>query len=322
MQLSKSALLILERLADGRFHSGEKLGQSLGVSRAAVSLNIAKLRSAGIVLHSVTGKGYQLANSQHLLNPDSLQSALPNNSVNYFTQIDSTNRYLLDRLGQLSKGELCLAEMQTAGRGRRGRVWQSPLASQIIFSIYWPLPGGMQQASGLSLVVGIALVEALTEQGLKDLQLKWPNDLYHQGKKLGGILIEMNGQAQGICHLIIGVGINVSVDKQMMAGVEQLWTDLSRSVDGPLDRTALTIALIQSLNTYLDEFEGSGMAEFCRRWSKWDMFKDKSVQLHIGQRIVKGIARGIDGQGAILLEADNGIIAYNGGEISLRSSDK
>ena len=318
-KLSKPALNLLELLAGGCFHSGEQLGKQLGLSRASVSQHIAKLRAVGIVIHSVTGKGYQLANNQQLLDRARLAAGLPNNKINYFTQIDSTNRYLLDRLGQLEKGELCLAEMQTAGRGRRGRVWQSPLASQIIFSLYWPLAGGMQQASGLSLVVGIALVEALKQQGILDLQLKWPNDLYYQGQKLGGILVEMNGQAQGSCHLIIGVGINVCIEKAIMTDVEQLWTDLSCVVGHSLDRTQLTSELICSLNEHLRQFEVNGMAPFCKRWLEWDLYLNKEVSLISGQKVIKGIACGIDHSGALLLQTEAGIKAYNAGELSLRA---
>lgn len=321
MQLSQSALRLLEQLSDARFHSGEALGQDLGISRAAISQHIAKLRKAGIVIHSVTGKGYQLAKHQQLLQQERLEKSLPN-KLHYHSQLDSTNRYLLDRLGELSKGELCFAEMQTAGRGRRGRVWQSPLASQIIFSVYWPLSGGMQQASGLSLVVGIAMVEALSELGLQGLQLKWPNDIYHQGKKLGGILVEMNGQAQGTCHLIIGVGINVSMNVEMMAEVEQLWTDINSFSHEPIDRTTLSIALISSLNRALEQFEKEGMQGFYRKWAKWDLFLDKEVELHFAQRLIKGIGRGIDEQGALLLEQEGKLKAFNGGEISLRANEK
>ena len=140
-----------------------------------------------------------------------LQAEAPMAPVHCFPVIDSTNQYLLERVNTLSSGESCLAECQTAGRGRRGKPWVSPFGCQLILSMYWRLEQGMAAAMGLSLAVGVAVVEALESLGYPGVALKWPNDLYYQGRKLAGILVEMSGSAGASCHLVIGVGLNLAM---------------------------------------------------------------------------------------------------------------
>jgi BirA family biotin operon repressor/biotin-[acetyl-CoA-carboxylase] ligase len=312
-------LTLLETLADGQFYSGESLGDNLGISRAAVSKHIKGIREWGVDVFRVQGKGYQLAQPLNLLNQEQLQDGITT-PVHLYPIIDSTNQYLLDQSNQLASGTVCLAEYQAKGRGRRGRQWISPFGSNLYVSMYWRLDAGVAAAMGLSLVVGVAVVEALEKLGIHEIKLKWPNDLYYQDKKLAGILVEMSGQTGGPAHLVIGMGMNISMrqDDQM---IDQPWTSLSAAMGGhKIDRNELAKAIINTWQKSLAQYEIDGMQGFVNRWNRLDNFLNRPVKLLMGPNQVSGIARGIDAHGAILLETENGIESYVGGEISLRAA--
>lgn len=313
-------LAILESLADGQFYSGESLGAELGISRAAISKHIKGIQEWGLDIYRVQGKGYQLSRPLNLLSSKALSQIL-NQPFELIPIIDSTNQYLLSRVDSLESGTVCLAEYQSQGRGRRGRQWISPFASNLYLSMYWRLDAGMAAAMGLSLVIGIAAVEALERLGFKEVKLKWPNDLYYQDKKLGGILVEMSGQAGGAAHIVLGMGLNISM-RQDIEGIDQPWTSLEDIAEQlVIDRNILAGALIQSWTDILIEYEQYGMSGFVGRWNRLDNYVGRNVRLLIGPREVIGIVKGIDERGAVLLETDEGIEPYIGGEISLRKHE-
>jgi BirA family biotin operon repressor/biotin-[acetyl-CoA-carboxylase] ligase len=313
-------LHILKTLSDGDFHSGEALGHDLGISRAAIAKHIKGLSEWGVDIYRIQGRGYQLAHPMQLLDETRLtDSSEP--KLELIPVIDSTNQYLLERVNESEKGRVCVAEYQASGRGRRGRQWVSPFGSNLYLSMYWRLDAGMAAAMGLSLVIGIAAVEALEEMGIQGVKLKWPNDLYYQDKKLAGILVEMSGQAGGAANLVIGMGLNIGMpDKQ--PDIDQPWTTLNQvCADLRLDRTQLALTLIEHWKTILADYEMMGLAGFVDRWNRLDNFIGRPVKLLMGAREVKGIVQGIDQQGGVVLETDNGLETYIGGEISLRKGD-
>ena len=313
-------LHILKTLSDGEFHSGEALGHDLGISRAAIAKHIKGLSEWGVDIYRIQGRGYQLAHPMQLLDETRLtDSSEP--KLELIPVIDSTNQYLLERVNESEKGRVCVAEYQASGRGRRGRQWVSPFGSNLYLSMYWRLDAGMAAAMGLSLVIGIAAVEALEEMGIQGVKLKWPNDLYYQDKKLAGILVEMSGQAGGAANLVIGMGLNIGMpDKQ--PDIDQPWTTLNQvCADLRLDRTQLALTLIEHWKTILLDYEMMGLAGFVERWNRLDNFIGRPVKLLMGAREVKGIVQGIDQQGGVVLETDNGLETYIGGEISLRKGD-
>ena len=313
-------LHILKTLSDGEFHSGEALGHDLGISRAAIAKHIKGLSEWGVDIYRIQGRGYQLAHPMQLLDETRLtDSSEP--KLELIPVIDSTNQYLLERVNESEKGRVCVAEYQASGRGRRGRQWVSPFGSNLYLSMYWRLDAGMAAAMGLSLVIGIAAVEALEEMGIQGVKLKWPNDLYYQDKKLAGILVEMSGQAGGAANLVIGMGLNIGMpDKQ--PDIDQPWTTLNQvCADHRLDRTQLALTLIEHWKTILVDYEMMGLAGFVDRWNRLDNFIGRPVKLLMGAREVKGIVQGIDQQGGVVLETDNGLETYIGGEISLRKGD-
>lgn len=310
-------LHLISILADGEFHSGEQLGGALGMSRAAINKHIQTVRDWGVDIFTVPGKGYSLPHPIQLLDKAKIHSMLPAGRVNVLPVIDSTNQYLLDRIGELSSGDACVAEYQQAGRGRRGRKWFSPFGSNLYLSMYWKLDQGPAAAMGLSLVIGIVMAEVLQRLGAEDVRVKWPNDLYLKDRKLAGILVELTGKTGDAAQLVIGAGINLRMREPEADTINQGWINLQEAGVN-IDRNELTAMLLKELRAALLHFENEGLAPFISRWRGLDNFLDRPVKLLIGDQEIHGIERGIDQQGALLLEQDGIIKPYIGGEISLR----
>jgi len=308
---------ILALLSSGQFVSGEQLATELGISRAAVNKHIDALETYGVAIYSVRGRGYKLANPISLIDASRLVQSIDNRCF-YFDEIASTNSFMLSHTTELKNGDVCVAEYQSAGRGRRGRTWVSPYGHHLYFSLFWTFPQGMAQAMGLSLVVACTLVEVLKSFGVENIGVKWPNDIYLDNKKLAGILIEMSGQADSQCQLIIGVGVNMAMSEEQGKGIDQPWSDLSELVDMP-DKTALVIELQKQLKRDIQLFEREGLVAFKARWQAADLFYGREIRLLMGEKSVEGICRGVDEQGAVLLETVDGVQAFIGGEISLRA---
>ena len=310
-------LRLISILSNGEFHSGEQLGTELGMSRAAINKHIQTVREWGLDIFTVPGKGYRLPAPIQLLNSDKILAALLEGKVDVLPVIDSTNQYLMDRIHQLNSGDACVAEYQQAGRGRRGRKWFSPFGSNLYLSMYWKLDQGPAAAMGLSLVIGIVMAEVMQRLGAADVRVKWPNDLYLKDRKLAGILVELTGKTGDAAHLVIGAGINLRMREPAADIINQGWINLQEAgID--IDRNELTVTLLKDLRAALRQFELDGLAPFITRWRNIDNFLDRPVKLLIGDKEIHGIERGIDQQGALLLEIDGEIKTYIGGEISLR----
>lgn len=315
---------ILVALSGGDFCSGELLGEQNNISRAAIGKHIQALQKLGLDIYSVTGKGYRLSQPIELLTQDKIVDAagVDNLSVAVETVVGSTNdvikKALYDRaLDAHCSGTTVFSEAQTAGRGRRGKQWISPLGASLYFSTHWRFEQGINATMGLSLVVGIAIVEALSELGVTDLGLKWPNDIYYQGRKLAGILVELEGQGSDACDIIIGAGINVQLPVDASNSIDQPFADLNET-GLTLNRNVIAGTILRHLLSLLGAFEQHGFSSFVERWHQYDCFVGHSVQLSMGQRVVEGIANGVDAQGGIVLTINNQSQSFFGGEISLR----
>ncbi|MCL1125781.1 bifunctional biotin--[acetyl-CoA-carboxylase] ligase/biotin operon repressor BirA [Shewanella surugensis] len=309
---------ILMALADENFVSGEILAQLLGISRTAIANHISALEEYGVDIYSVKGKGYKLVNLVYLVDEEKLTAATHNRCF-YFNELGSTNAFLLKHMDELKSGDICVSEYQSAGRGRRGRTWFSPYGCHLYTSIFWSFPQGMAQAMGLSLVVACSLVKVLEAFGVSGLGVKWPNDIYLNHKKLAGVLVEMSGQTDSECNVVIGIGINMAMPNAQGDAIGQPWSDLSELEHKP-SKTDLVIALQKQLFTDLRLFEAQGLVAFMVRWQAADLFLNQAVILSMASNHVSGICKGIDDKGAILLETTQGLEAYVGGEISLRSA--
>ena len=319
-QLTSRQQAILAILADGNFHSGEQLGLQLGISRAAISQQMKFLRELGLDIFSITGKGYCLKEAMQFLDPTILAELNAQGApIHVCALIDSTNQYMMSQLTSWQRGECVLAEMQTAGRGRRGRVWQSPFGGQYIMSMYWRIDAGPVAAMGMSLAVGVAIVDALEQMGYRELGLKWPNDIYMSGRKLAGILVEMSASVGEACHLVIGAGINLKLPEEVIARLDQPCAHLAEQPDVRIPRNELTYRIIASLRAKLTRFEAQGLSAFLQDWNRFDIFHGRRVNVICGDQIISGIYQGINSEGNMRLCHDNGEEQiFVGGEVSLR----
>ncbi|TCP97656.1 BirA family biotin operon repressor/biotin-[acetyl-CoA-carboxylase] ligase [Cricetibacter osteomyelitidis] len=244
-----------------------------------------------------------------------LSIALLPNPVIVFNSIDSTNEYLLTHLADLPKGSLCLAEEQTAGRGRRGRAWKSPFGGQIIMSLYWTFDPG-KSIEGMSSVIGLAITDSLKQAGATGVAVKWPNDILLNGRKLAGILVEISNHKNGLLNAVIGIGINLSLGEN--PPIDQAWAELKEVLPN-LNRNQLIVNITKNLHRYLIEFEQQGISENLRQqWFMSDYYLNQPVNIISAQQTVSGIERGIDEKGYVLIETSGGLLKFNGGEVSLR----
>lgn len=323
---------LLQLLADGHFYSGASLGRTLGISRSAIWKHIRVLRARQIDIHAVPGRGYRLVRPLELLSRPAiiemmgLESAARLTRLDILTEVDSTNRYLLSRArhGGVA-GDACLAEYQSAGRGRQGRHWVSPFAANIYLSLLWRFPCGAEGLGGLGLAVGVSVLRAIQALGAKQLRLKWPNDLVYQDKKLAGVLIEMSSDASGGCYVVIGIGLNVRMPRMAAESVDQAWTDLEYVLKSnvqyqpqSLSRNRVAASILQHLLVDIAQFQLQGLRPFLDDWHRFDNLLDRSVTLASAEGLVRGVARGIDAQGALRIEHQGRIQRYLAGDVSVR----
>lgn len=318
---------LLQLLADGEVHSGESLGEVLGVSRAAVWKQLQKLEPLGLEVESVKGRGYCLPGGLDLLSGALIQQQLAASTVvllselQVFDQVDSTNARVLSNLESGSgHGQVVLAEQQTAGRGRRGRAWASPFASGISISLGWQFSGGVQLLEGLSLAVGVALARALAKFNVPDVRLKWPNDVWCRGRKLAGVLLELSGDLTDRCAVVVGIGLNMRLPPAAAESIGQPWIDLAQVRPG-ISRNALVAAMLDELLPMLAAYPETGFAQWRDAWLTLDQFADTEVCVQSAQQRWCGIERGVDPGGALLLEIDGAQKVFHGGEVSLRPAD-
>lgn len=325
--ISSVKLHILNQLIKGEFCSGELLGQELNISRAAVSKHIKAFQDMGIDIYSVTGKGYKLASALSLIDEqllsDTVKTDFPSSQIEYIPVIDSTNSYLMAKAREangVEPGHTVISEYQSNGRGRRGRQWYSPFGCNLYMSFAWPLENGFQGAMGLSSVVGIALLDVLQGIGITTAKLKWPNDVLINGKKAAGILVELEGQPDSMCTAIIGIGVNLAMPDVDKAVVDQPWHTLEAELNAKIDKSLFAQSLICALHRRLLVHAEKGVSAIVDEWQSLDHYFDKSVTLYMGEKQITGVAKGINDQGALLLNVDGHLQTYFGGEISVRAA--
>ncbi|WP_210713761.1 bifunctional biotin--[acetyl-CoA-carboxylase] ligase/biotin operon repressor BirA [Pseudomonas sp. MWU349] len=312
---------LLELLKDGRFHSGQALGQALGVSRSAIWKQLQLLEAElGLVIHKVRGRGYQLATPITLLSSAEIgRSSISSGSwdIRILDSIDSTNAQALRSIEEGSVAPfLVLAERQTVGRGRRGRKWVSPFAENIYYSLVLRMDGGLRQLEGLSLVVGLAVMHTLREYGVPGAGLKWPNDVLVGQKKVAGILLELVGDPADVCHVVLGIGINVNM--QSAEEIDQEWTSVRLESGKVIDRNQLVARLNEVLVSYLERHRLNGFSAIQHEWEQAHLWQGRAVSLIAGVNKIDGVVLGIDRQGALRLSVEGEEKTYSGGELSLR----
>ena len=321
-----SLLKVLGLLADGEIHSGEEIGEALGISRTAVWKQVQKVSALGLRLITVKGRGYQLPGGLELLDQQKILAGLSMQARDLLKQleventINSTNARAMTKAQQgIGSGYACIAEHQSAGRGRKGRPWISPFGRNIYLSIVWEFAQGAAALEGLSLAVGVAIARVINRKiiGEKTVQLKWPNDVYWQEHKLAGVLLEMSGDVSSVCQVVIGVGLNVAMEAEEAAAIDQRWASLQQFVDG-VSRNQLAAELLEEILVLLNTFSGEGFRAVKEEWEGLDYFQDKEVEIRIGDHLMVGRAAGVSDSGALRLLTPAGEKLVYGGEASAR----
>lgn len=321
---------LLQRLIAGPASGGE-LARASGQTRAAVWKRIQALREAGLPIDARPGRGYTLAQPLELLDATAIRDGLPVPvqaqlaALEVAWSIDSTNSELLRRPSPGTGTAVLLAERQTAGRGRRGRAWTSPLAAHLTLSLSRTFGGGLASLGGLSLVAGIAVAEALHALGFAAVRLKWPNDLVVVDaagalRKLGGLLVEGGGEHAGPARAVIGIGLNVHMPAAAAAAIDQPWCDLAGlSRERVVVRNTVAAALLARLLPALEQFDAVGLAPFLPRYGALDALAAQPVTVTGAHSEHAGIALGLADDGALRLRlADGSERSFHAGEISVR----
>lgn len=314
-------------MADGQFHSGESLGQELGVSRAAVWKQLQRLAAdTGLHVKAVKGRGYCISGGVDLLDEDAIRAAMSMEGrsllreLRIFPCVESTNDLVMAiAQDEPVSGLVITAERQLAGRGRRGRQWISPFAQNLYCSALWSFEQGVRATEGLSLAVGVAIAEGLMAEGLEDVELKWPNDVLWQGRKLGGVLLELTGDLAGPCQVVVGFGVNVAMREESAAEIGQAWTDVHSALGRRVPRSRLLGAILAKLLPLLSRYEDEGFAAWRPAWERRDALVGRTVVAHLHGGTVVGEACGLAADGALRLRTAEGEQLIHGGEVTVRA---
>ena len=318
---------VLHVLADGQFHSGEALAKRFNVTRATIWNAVQHAENLGIEIFSVRGRGYKLPLAISLLDKNEVLKAIGEQrawfALEVLDEVNSTNTYLMQNK-HAAHATCVAAHVQTNGKGRRGRTWVSQLGASLTFSLLWRFQCGAAALSGLSLCVGVALIRALRDFEVNTAQLKWPNDVLVDGKKLAGILIELQGDLEGPSAAVIGVGINLdfnsSLPKNVLESIDQPAIDLA-SVKA-IDQNALLGNILKHLADVLSGFEANGFVALRDEWLRYHAYENKPVRMLLPNGTdVKGHVQGVAEDGILLVETALGLQRFSAGEISLRGVD-
>jgi BirA family biotin operon repressor/biotin-[acetyl-CoA-carboxylase] ligase len=327
---SRRALLSL--LADGAWHTGVRLGLSLGLSRAAVWKQIRALRNTGLAVVADRRRGYRLGAPLQLLAEDSIRACLSPGALAALSHLDvllitSSTSERLAAMPAPAPGRMlaCIAEYQSGGRGRRGRRWFSPLGHGLCLSVSWCYEVAPRDLAALGLVIGVAVAEALTQLvPTQSVQLKWPNDIVTDGGKLGGILVDVAGESGGPLRVVIGIGVNVRASPGLSAEVDADGGSLQPATldslvpGGAVSRNQLAGCLMNALHSNLSEFASTGFSAFAPRWRARDYLLGRPVTITGGSQKLNGIAQGIADDGALLLAVNNVLTPVFSGDVTLR----
>ncbi len=319
---------VFTALSSGEFTSGEALAERLGVTRSAVWKATGALKDLGATLHAVRNRGYRLVAGGEPLEAARIRSRLPPQLLPHVRQldvawsVDSTNSVLVSRPNPAAGfAEVLLAEYQTQGRGRRGRSWVAPPGGAICLSLSWTFQQAPEDLSALGLAIGVCVLRALNEFDLPGVALKWPNDILFDGRKLGGILIDLRAEGAGPACVVIGIGLNVALGSGMLRKIAATGLPATDLITAGMERpcrSALAAAVIAALLRGLPQFERNGLGSFVDEWHAADVLRGRPVELHAGEGIVRGTARGIDPHGALLIETGQGVRRFISGDVTVR----
>ncbi|SKB69262.1 biotin--[acetyl-CoA-carboxylase] ligase [Luteibacter sp. 22Crub2.1] len=319
---------LLEALAGGDAVSGATLARQAGVTRAAVWKQIETLRLKGVPVEAKVGGGYRLPWATELLDGQRIRTALEPalsshvGMLEVHWDIDSTSSELARRIPTLDDLAFVMAEAQSAGRGRRGRTWLSPPGMNLYLSVLKRFDSGFASLSGLSLAVGVMLIRALDDLGVRTAGLKWPNDVLAGQAKLAGILVELSGEYSGPCAAIIGVGLNIRLPDTLHERAGQPITDLAELTGGqPPGRNRVAAAVVSALAEGLLAFERHGFAAFADEYAANDLLRDQPLRVIDPRGEYNATGEGVDERGALRVRrADGQSVTVDSADVSVRRS--
>lgn len=310
---------LTQLLNDGQYHDGNILSQTLGITCSTIRKMIEKLKQYGVAIDSSQNNRYLLSEPLILLDPASIQKSLHYDvELTVLESISSTNDYF--KLSEATPHTIlcCLTEQQTQGRGRLQRVWHSPFGKNIYLSCYYPFQKDIRALAGLSLVISLAVLATLRALGFNDGMVKWPNDIFYQGKKLAGILMDVQTQPQGFSMVTIGIGLNVNMTARDELAIDQSWTSLREESGASLDRNYVVALLLQHLLDYVHRFAQEGFSVFSEEWAASDSLLHQTVTLDYMSHHISGEAVGINSKGHLLIRfPDESVQAFSSGEVVL-----
>lgn len=315
-------LKLIQLLADGKFHPEDEIRKKLGISKNTINQYIHEISFLELEIHHMNSMGYIIPQGLELLSLEQIKNHLiPSilNQVNIliFPKMSSTNQFLLDRRLEIPSHSIVLAEYQSKGRGRSQKPWFSPFGTNLYFSMLWKIDKDPLALKGLSLATGVAVAHTLERYGVSQVQLKWPNDILHANQKLGGILIEMAAKTHGPTHMIIGVGLNVSMSMTKM--IPKNWTDVAKIIKQRPNKNQLAAHLIEEIVKMLSIFQHNGMKTFKNYWEALDAYYNQRVIVLTANESYAGIAKGITEEGELrLIDDSHSERHFSHGEVSLR----
>ena len=316
------AALVVQALADGRSRGRDALARECGIEGNALDEAFEGLAALGVALIAEQD-ALSLPRPVDLLDAGLIRRAVPRlepEAVHVRFAVDSTNTVLAGRLrGGAPAPELCAAEIQTAGKGRQGRRWVSGLGQSLVLSVSWRFAAPADGLGGLSLAVGVALAEALAAGGYDGVMLKWPNDLMVEDRKLAGILVEVSRSGSGSAACVAGVGFNLDLAPVDSGRIDQPWTDFAREFARVPARSMLAAQAANALLDAFGQYQGHGLEPFAARWRERDALHGRPVRVLSEGAPIDGMARGIDGDGALLVEHSAGVFRCGSGEVSVRA---
>lgn len=314
---------LIELLSDGQLHSGAELAETLGVSRTAIWKQVRRAMDAGVDIATIRGRGYRLVSPVDLLDEAALFDEIGSGrkrdlALTILDNVDSTNAEVVRQIkAGTSRIPVVIADCQTSGRGRRGRAWQSPRGENLYLSMGLTFHGGFGILDGLSLVLGVAVANALERLGVPKVGLKWPNDIFLSDGKLGGILVELQGELEeGVVQVIAGIGLNVHMSA--IEGVDQPWSSLARACpEAPWSRNRVGGVIVDAVLDAVSRFSDAGFTDFREAWQHRDIFMGQPLRARDGE--VEGVGCGIDDAGNYQVQTQSGVVSVRAGEISLRA---
>ena len=323
--MKKGYIKLLEIISDGNVHSGEELAAYLNVSRAAIWKSIKYLRTLGLEIRAIRGKGYWLQKNFEFLSGHNIRDMMSPKSkkscrdIDIVFEVKSTNLRLLNRLGQDAiHGIVVFAEYQSEGRGRRNKKWISPIGSGVCFSVGWRFEVMPISLGLLSLYMGVAIARTLNSIGIQKVGLKWPNDITVDEHKIGGILLDIRGESTGPLDIVIGVGINYELPKYGIPNIKKTITDICSKTEERFTRNTIAAVLLSNILEILHDLENSDNLNLIDEWRQYDCYAGRKATLILPNKKIIGILKGVDDQGSLLMLADGKLLSYRSGEVSLR----